>query len=184
VLLGGGIGSGKSSIAEVFAEHGFLVIDTDRVAAEMMRPGSEAASAVEDLWPSVVVGGVVDRAELARIVFADEGQLRRLEAITHPAIATEVTRRVAESAGPVLVEIPLVHLGLAGEWSRVAVIADEEIRIARAVARGGGAADIRRRVSNQVSDDKWAEWGDVVIENSGAWANTLQSTKAAIEALT
>ncbi len=184
VVLGGGIGAGKSTISEVFAQHGFSVIETDMISAEIMGPGSEATSAVGRRWPGVVEEGVVDRKALAGVVFADDSELRHLEAITHPAIAAEVDRRCSESHGAVLVEVPLPHLELSGDWFRIAVVADVEIRIARAIARGGDAADIRRRVSSQVSDAEWVEWADVVIDNSESWAATLEATEAAIEACT
>jgi dephospho-CoA kinase len=184
VLLGGGIGAGKSTIAAVFAENGFFSIDADRIAAEMMSPGSDTTVAVAQWWPSVVSCGAVDRRALAEIVFADEAELRHLETITHPEIVAEIVRRVSGESGAVIVEIPLLHLELPGVWCRIAVIADEDVRIARAVARGGTAADVCRRVSTQPSDDEWAEWGDVVIANSGSWADTLKAAEAAIAACT
>jgi dephospho-CoA kinase len=114
------------------------------------------------------------------VVFSDADELRRLEAITHPAIAAEISRRVTEDAGSVLVEIPLLRLELVGDWYKVAVVADEEIRIARAVARGASVADVRGRVAAQPSEDEWAEWGDFVIDNGRAWAETLLAVEAAI----
>jgi dephospho-CoA kinase len=181
-MLGGGIGAGKSTIGEVFAQHGFSVIEADVISAEIMGPGSEATLAVARRWPEVVEDGVVDRGALARVVFADASELQHLEAITHPAIAAEVDRRCSEDPGAVLVEVPLPHLELSGDWLRIAAVADVEIRIARAIARGGDADDTRRRVSSQMSDSEWAEWADVVIDNSGAWAATLEAAEAVIEA--
>lgn len=184
VLLGGGIGAGKSTIAEVFARHGFSSVNADRIAAEMMSPGSDTTAAVARQWPSVVSNGIVDRGALAEIVFADQAELRRLELITHPQIEAEIIRRISRDPGAIVVEVPLQHLELPGIWYRIAVIADEAVRIARAVARGGIATDIRRRASSQPSDDEWLEWGDMVIENSGSWAETLKATEAAIVACT
>jgi len=116
-------------------------------------------------------------------VFADEDELRQLESITHPAIAAEIARQVAERSGDVVVEIPLQHLDLSGDWYKIAVVADEEVRVARAVARGGDVADVHRRVSSQVSNEQWADWSDTVIDNGGAWAETLHAVRAVIEEL-
>jgi dephospho-CoA kinase len=125
----------------------------------------------------------VDRRALAQIVFASNSELRHLEAITHPAIAAEILRRVDESSRPVIVEVPLQHLVLPGDWCKAAVIADEGIRIVRAVERGGDPADIRRRVSSQVSDDEWTEWADIVIDNSGSWEGTRNHVDNVIDEL-
>jgi len=182
VLLGGGIGAGKSTVADVFALHGFHVVNADQVAADLMVPGSDISIAVAEEWPSVASNGVVDRQALALIVFADAGELRRLETLTHPAIADEIARRVSDAPGAVLVEIPLLRLEFSSDWHRIAVIADEKVRIARAVVRGGSAADIRRRVAAQPTDDEWVDWADAVIENGGAWSEALNATVLAIEA--
>ena len=180
VLLGGGIGAGKSTVAEEFGRSGFVVIDADTIGAQVLGPGTEATVALAQFWPGVVVEGVVDRKALAQIVFSDGKELRRLESITHPLIRDEITRLVSVTAGPVLVEIPLQHLTTPGDWFRVAVIANEEVRIARAIARGGDEADVRNRISSQVSDDDWVDWADTVIDNSGAWSETLRSIEAVV----
>jgi len=180
VLLGGGIGAGKSAIADLFVEAGFLLIEADRVGAEVLRPDTEATLAVARFWPAAVKEGVVDREFLAGVVFSDGADLRRLEAITHPAITAEIDRRVAEARGDVLVEVPLQHLAPSGDWIKVAVVADEETRIARAVGRGGDPADVRRRVSSQVPDHEWVAWADIVIDNNDAWSRTENAVHAVI----
>lgn len=184
VLLGGGIGAGKSTIAEEFGRRGFAVFDADTIGAGVLVPGTAATEAVAQRWPTVVSNGVVDRRALAQIVFSDEEELRRLESITHPAIRTEITRLVSATPGPALVEIPLQHLPISGDWFRVAVVANEGVRIARAVARGGDVTDVRNRVSSQVSDGAWIEWADLVIDNGGAWSETLQSIEAVVAEVT
>ena len=175
------IAAGKSSVGELFAEAGYLVIAADRVGAEVLAPGRDETDAVARAWPDVVVDGVVDRRALARIVFADGDALRLLESITHPAIVAEIERCVAAAEMDVLVETPVKHLDLFGNWIRVVVVADEETRIARAVARGGDPMDVRRRVASQIPDQEWEEWADVVIDNSGAWSETERVVRAAIE---
>jgi len=183
ILLGGGIGAGKSSVARLFAESGYLEIAADRVGVDVLRPGTEATVAVAREWPIVVSGGVVDRSALALIVFSDGDALRLLESITHPAIVAEIDRRVAGTDRDVVVETPVRHLELTGNWIRVAVVADEDTRIARAVARGGDPDDVRRRVASQVRDEDWEDWADVVVSNSGPWSETQQMVLAMIKGL-
>src|SRR6185312_3545053 len=92
VGLTGGIGSGKSEVAKIFAELGAFVIDTDELAREAVAPGSAGLSEVAAIWPQVVREGALDRQALAAIVFADDAQRERLNAIVHP----EVRRLAAE----------------------------------------------------------------------------------------
>ena len=181
VLLGGGIGAGKSTVAEEFGRLGFTVFDADAVGAEVLRTGRAETEAVAQRWPAVVSNGVVDRKALAQIVFSDAEELQRLESITHPSIRDEIMRLVSGTPGSVLVETPLQHLTMPGDWFKVAVIADQEVRIARAVTRGGDATDIRNRVASQVSDGEWVEWADTVIDNGGAWTETLRSIEAVVK---
>jgi dephospho-CoA kinase len=180
VLLGGGIGAGKSSIAKLFAGSGYLLIEADRVGADILAPHTDATAAVDQEWPEVVRDGVVDRSALARIVFADARALEVLESITHPAIAAEIDLRVVSTDLSIVVETPVKALELAGDWIRVAVVADEDTRIARAIARGGDPADVRRRVASQISDEEWTSWADVVIDNNRAWRETEQAAHAII----
>ncbi len=180
VLPGGGIGAGRSATADLFVKAGFLWIGADGIGTEVLRPDTEATWAVARFWPEAVKDGVVDREALAGIVFSDSADLARLEAITHPAIAAEIERRVADTPGDVIVEVPLTHLVPSRDWTKVAVVADEEIRIARAVERGGDPADVRRRVSSQVSDDEWIVWADFVIDNNHAWSTTAGTVQTVI----
>ncbi len=180
VLLGGGIGAGKSVIADLFVQAGFLLIEADAVGAEVLASHSEATRAVAKIWPEIVKRGVVDRKALAGIVFANREDLRRLEEITHPAIAATIEKQVADTTGDVIVEVPLKHLDLPGDWTRVVVVADEKIRISRAIERGGDPADILRRVGSQVSEEEWVDWADFVIDNSHAWATTEAAVRTVI----
>lgn len=180
LILGGGIGSGKSSVARLLVEAGFLHVEADRVGADVLGPHTEATEAVAALWPNVVASGIVDRQALAAIVFSNSSDLDRLEQITHPLIFDEIERLVAESSASVVVETPLRRLSPRGEWTRVAVIADEGLRIERAVRRGGDSEDIERRISVQATEAEWIEWADVIIDNNGAWSTTASSVASVI----
>ena len=181
VLLGGGIGAGKSAVAAIFERAGFLVIEGDEIGRSLLAAGTPETSAVRELWPSVVADGVVDRAALATIVFDDASELRKLEGVTHPAIAAEIARRLAKTEKDVVVEAPLMHLEISGEWTRVAVVADSRERLARAEARGGDPDDVKRRMKSQMSTAEWTSWADVVIDNNGAWAATERIVASMID---
>lgn len=181
VLLGGGIGAGKTSVGERFGEAGYLVIVADELGHDVLAEGRPAVVEVAQRWPSAVSGGVVDRHALARIVFSDPEALRELEAITHPRIADAIDRRI-EAAGstPVVVEIPVLGVVSGVDAVRIAVVADDEVRVARAVARGGDRDDVLARMRSQIDQAEWRAWADVVIDNSGAWAETERLVDAVI----
>ena len=93
-------------------------------------------------------------------------------------IISAIGEQVLEAPGPVVVEVP-VPLPLAGDWHRVFVDADEELRVERAVARGGEVGDIRRRVAAQPVRTAWLDWADQVIVNEG----TLQELGEQVDEL-
>ncbi|MGI9665975.1 MAG: dephospho-CoA kinase [Acidimicrobiia bacterium] len=182
VVLGGGIGAGKSTVAELFGDHGFGLIIADEVGREVLSPGTKAVDQVARRWPRAVVDGVVDRAALAQIVFADESELDALEAITHPYISQRISDGlVAAGDRPMLVEVPVLSVASRFAAVRIAVVADSEVRIARAVQRGNEVEDVRRRVAAQPTDAEWIEWADRVIDNSGSWAETERVVLSIIE---
>ena len=181
LLLGGGIGAGKSRVAGEFSRRGFEVIEADKVGHDVLISDLGAIAAVAAAWPDTVVGGVVDRANLARIVFSDAEALATLESITHPVIGEILRRRIGDAAGPVVVEIPLMKVLSEGPYLRVAVVADVQIREDRAVGRGASREDVRNRMSHQQSDAQWADWADRVVENSGDWDATAESVGALID---
>lgn len=165
-------------VARLFAELGFTVITADLVGHAALEPGGAAFDDVARRWPSVVVDGRVDRSLLAAVVFADIDELKALEQITHPAIISAIGEQVLGAPGPVIVEVP-VPLSLGDGWHRVYVEADEELRVERAVARGGEEADIRRRAAAQPDRATWLDWADRVIVNEG----TVEELRAEVGAL-
>jgi len=184
VLLGGGIGAGKTRITELFAAEGFLVISSDEVGHQVLAPGSDAVALVRSIWPDVVVDGVVDRLALAAHVFEDPAELARLEAITHPGIEAAIRGQVAASQTPVVIEVPIISVLSDAPFLHVAVIADETVRLERAVARGGVETDLRDRMRHQPTDDQWRDWAAFVIENSGSWETTEAQTRRVIDDVT
>lgn len=181
VLLGGGIGAGKSTVAAVFGDHGFEVIVADDVGREVLAPGTDAVDEVAGRWPEVVADGVVDRGRLAAIVFGDVDELRALEAITHPAIGALIRRRIAGAPGRrVVVEVPVMGVLVGLDALRIAVVAPDDVRLARAVSRGNTRDDVLARMASQPSQDDWRRWADAVIDNDGPWLATQRLVEALI----
>lgn len=173
VGLTGGIGSGKSSVARILANLGAIVIDADAVAREVVEPGQPALTKlVERFGPAVLASdGTLDRAAVAAIVFDDADARADLNAITHPAVGEEITRRIA-AAPPdavVIVDVPLlVESGMTRLYEMVLVVeASREVRLDRLEQRGLTRADAEARMAVQASDDDRRAIADVVIDNAG-----------------
>ena len=171
--LTGGIGSGKSTVSALLAQRGAVIIDADRIAREVVEPGTPGLAAVAAAFGDGVVGpdGGLDRPALAAVVFADPEARARLDAIVHPLVRARAVE-VAAAAPPdaVLVhDIPLlVETGQASRYDLVLVVhADLGTRVARLVARGMTEHDARARIAAQATDEQRAAVADVVLDNSG-----------------
>jgi len=147
VGLTGGIGSGKSTVADSFAAHGVPVIDTDVIARELTGPGGAALEAIRTAFGEAVIqaDGTLDRAALRRHVFSDSASRQRLEAILHPLIRQRAEQALATLTAPyALIVIPLlVETGAYRDvLDRVLVVdCPEDQQIARVMARSGLTRD-------------------------------------------
>lgn len=178
VLVGGGIGAGKSTVLRALEEAGYQVIEADRVGHRLLAEAGPVKDAVIERWPEVADGGIVSRPALAAIVFTDPGELQALEAITHPGIRADIERQsAAAGSASVAVEVPIIGMFDDG-WYRIAVVAPSEERVQRAVARGGIESDVRARVGTQADDDLWRGWADAVIENTGSLSDLRDQVRA------
>jgi dephospho-CoA kinase len=169
-VVTGGIGSGKSTITETLGELGAEIIDADRLGHDILDPDGPAFHPVAERWPSVVEDGRVDRSRLGRIVFSDPEALRELEAITHPAIAAEIARGIADAGDvTVVVEVSVPKDIVGAGWLRtiVADLEDDERR-ERLVARGMNDDDIERRMAAQPSRDGWRARGRWIVSTAGS----------------
>jgi dephospho-CoA kinase len=171
--LTGGIGSGKSTVATLLAARGAVVVDADRIAREVLEPGTPGLSAVvTEFGPGVLTAdGALDRAALAAIVFSDDDARRRLDGLVHPLVRHR-TAELVQAAPPdavVVNDVPLlVETGQAGSYDLVLVVeADLETRVARLIGRGLTEADARARILAQATDDQRRSVADVVLDNSG-----------------
>ncbi|HEY2563051.1 MAG TPA: dephospho-CoA kinase [Acidimicrobiales bacterium] len=175
VGLTGGIGAGKSAVADLLAEHGAVLIDADRIAREVVEPGGPAYQPLVDRFGPTIVdaAGRVDRPALAAIVFSDPGALADLNAITHPAIGAEMARRKEAAEGTdqvVVLDIPLLkaaHRETMSLDSVVVVDAPVETALARLVElRGMTREDAEARMAAQVSREERLSGADLVVDNS------------------
>ena len=177
VGLTGGIGSGKSAVADLFAAHGVAVVDTDAVAHALTTPGGSAMPAIRAEFGDGVVGpdGALDRAAMRGIVFADPPARKRLEAILHPMIRSESERRVtagAMQAPYVILMVPL--LVESGDYrkrvDRIAVVdCAESTQISRVMSRNRLAREeVERILAAQATRAERLAAADDVIENDGA----------------
>jgi dephospho-CoA kinase len=172
--LTGGIGSGKSTVAAQLAARGALVVDADRIAREVVEPGTPGLAAVADAFgPGVLTAdGALDRAALAAIVFSDPEARARLDGIVHPLVRARAKELIAQAPADAVVvqDVPLlVETGQAGQYDLVLVVeADLETRVARLAVRGLGEDDARARIAAQATDEQRRAVADVVLDNSGA----------------
>ena len=194
IALTGGIASGKSTIARRLAEHGAVVIDADALVRELQEPGQPVLAAIaERFGPGVLTAeGLLDRAALGALVFADRAKLGVLNDIVHPAVKAESQRRFraaidADPRAVVVYDVPLLAEARGtAEWDLVVVAhAPAEVRVARMVAdRGMSEDEARARVANQASDAERLKLADVVIDTAGTMQDTLAQADALWDRLT
>ncbi len=183
--LTGGIASGKSTVAELFAAHGVPVLDTDRIAREVVEPGRDALRAVIAEFGTEMLGvdGRLDRPALRRLIFAEPAARGKLEAILHPAIRAELARQSARAGGPyqILVIPLLVESGRIDAVDRIlAVDCPVEDQLARLQARDGETAEsAQAMIAAQASRDARLAAADDVILNAG----TMSDLSAQVELL-
>ncbi len=188
--LTGGIGSGKSAAADLFAQLGAAVVDTDAIAHELTRPGGAAIPRVREQFGEGCIGpdGAMDRKRVRELVFDDPLAKKRLEALLHPMIRAESQRRIAaaEGAAPYVVHVvPLLveSLDYHSRVQRVLVVdCAEDVQVERVRQRSGLAEDeIRRIIAAQASRGERLAAADDVIDNSGPLA-ALQPQVLALHA--
>ncbi|WPJ92867.1 dephospho-CoA kinase [Corynebacterium sp. UMB2355A] len=188
--LTGGIGSGKSSVAALLRERGFVVVDADRIARDVLQPGSDALKEVAAAFGDDLVdaSGVLNRKLLAQRAFVSEEQTQKLNSITHPAIRKESSRQFdaaeAEGARVAVYDMPLlVELGLHRQMDFTVVVdVNEEERVRRLVQlRGLSEADARSRIARQIDDDDRLAAADYVIDNNGPLSELAPQVDALVD---
>ncbi|MBV8540554.1 MAG: dephospho-CoA kinase [Pseudonocardiales bacterium] len=180
VGLTGGIGSGKSMVAARLAQCGAWVIDSDRVAREVIEPGTAGLRAVAEEFGAEILAedGALNRAALAARVFNDADARGRLNAIVHPLVAARSAELVAVAPPDAVVvqDVPLlVEAGMVAGFPLVVVVhADTDVRLRRLVERRGMAgSDAAARIAAQATDAQRRAAADVWLDNSGCREDTL-----------
>lgn len=187
LALTGGIGSGKSTVAEFFADHGATIIDADAISRELIEPGQPVLDEVATAFGQHLLDetGRLDRQALAKIVFNDDDARQQLNGIVHPAVRAESARlrEAALATDPqhavIIEDIPLlIETGQAQQFDGViVVIADYQTRLQRLVdVRGMDATDAKSRIAAQATDEQRRAVADWCIDNSG----TLDETRAQV----
>jgi len=178
--LTGGIGSGKSTVARLFIDQGYPLVDADKVAREIVEPGQPALQELADAFGADIItaSGDLDRQLLAQRAFVDKEHTEKINAITHPKIQAR-TQELFDSyreqdVEAVIYDMPLlVDNGLdeAMDWVIVVDVAPQE-RIRRLVEfRGMDEEDARRRMNSQIPDGLRLAAADSVIDNNAAEEN-------------
>ena len=173
--LTGGSGSGKSTVAGLLVDRGATLLDADAIVRELQQPGTPVFVAMVARWGDEVVtaDGTLDRTAVAARAFTDPDELAALNAIVHPAVGDEMTRRrrdLAKTDDTVVLDIPLLvesgHEGLGGV---IVVDVDPEVALARLVAsRGLTVEDAGNRMAHQASREERLARADLVIDNGGS----------------
>lgn len=186
VGLTGGIGSGKSTVAELFAERGVALVDTDAIAHELSGPRGEAMDEIGATFGNAVLSadGSLDRAAMRALVFSDPSAKRRLEAILHPLIRrrSDECCAAAEYAPYVLLVVPLLveTASYRRRADRVLVVdCDEALQIARVTARNGLSAEaVQAIMAAQASRAERQAAADDLVVNNGELAELLPQIDA------
>ncbi|MFH9688771.1 dephospho-CoA kinase [Streptomyces sp. NPDC017413] len=174
VGLTGGIGAGKSEVSRLLVKYGAVLIDSDRIAREVVEPGTPGlAAVVEEFGPGVLTAeGALDRPALGALVFADAGRLAALNAIVHPLVGARAAEqeRAAPEDAIVVHDVPLLtENGLAPLYDLVVVVdASAEIQLDRLVTlRGMTESDARARMAAQATRDQRRAVADLIVDNDG-----------------
>jgi len=182
--LTGGIASGKTTVANLFAALGVPVVDTDLLAREVVAPGSPLLAQIAARFGAAVLmqDGSLDRREMRARVFSEPAERLWLEQLTHPAIRALTDERCEAAVGPyVIVAIPLlVETGAADRFDRVLVVdCEPEVQLARLTARDGATRDqALAMLAAQVPREKRLAVADDVIHNDGDIARLRDQVEA------
>lgn len=177
IALTGGIASGKTAVAELFATLGVPVLDTDVISREVVAPGMPALQQIVEAFGADILdpNGSLDRTKMRARVFSDPNERKRLEAILHPAIREELATRAAHAGGLYQIHvIPLlIESGRAGDYDRVLVVdCPEQDQLNRLMARDASSKDEAQRIiAAQASREQRLELADDVIVNTGTLAD-------------
>jgi len=191
--LTGGIASGKSTVAGMFAALGCVTIDADQIVARLYQPGQAGHQALVRTYGESILApdGGIDRRKLAALALATDDDAKKLNALIHPLVIDEQARLIAaeeQSSGHhqiVIVEATLlIESGGKSRYDRIIVVdVDPETQLARAVARGMTPEDAKQRIARQMQRQERLRYADYVIDSSGTLSDTEAETVRVYQAL-
>jgi dephospho-CoA kinase len=188
----GGVGSGKSAVADALAAAGALVLEADLVGHEVTDTDSEVRAALVAEYGAEVYrpDGRLDRARVAARVFADPAARARLDALVHPRLVARLERRLADLRARGVRAVVVLDAALLLDWGLerdcdavLAVAAPLETRLARLRGRGMGEEDARRRIAAQRGDDAFRAAADATLENAGSLDDLAHAARHTVAAL-
>lgn len=180
VALTGNIGSGKSVAGEFFQQKGITVIDTDKIARDVVEPGEKALAEVVEVFGKDLLekDGTLNRKKLGSIVFADEEKRKKLEAILHPAIWQRLQKDMDwDNERLVIAEVPLLfEANWQDRFDKIILIkAEDNVRLKRIMKRDDlSEEEAKKRLESQMSQEEKEKRADFVVDNSGDWLDTLR----------
>jgi dephospho-CoA kinase len=187
VGLTGGIGSGKSTVADWLRDAGFEVVDADLLVADLYRPGGEGAAAVRDLLGPEMLGGEggVDHPKVAARVFSDPQARRALEQAVHPLVRKRFHEIEARTSGVAVLEATLlVEAGYGPDFDLIVTVeAPCELRLDRAVARGMSEEAVRARLLAQGDGEDRRKAAHRILDNSGGLEHLRRQVDELIDEL-
>ncbi|BFH15435.1 dephospho-CoA kinase [Paenibacillus melissococcoides] len=185
--LTGGIASGKSTVSRLLVERGALLVDADRIAREIVLPGSPALDQIAERFGAdmLLPDGSLDRKRLGNVVFSNTAERKALEEITHPAIRQEMMTQMRRLEGEhpqslVVVDVPLLYeSGLTDRFEEIVVVyVPKEIQLERLMRRDGlTEAEASERLLSQWDIEMKRERADYVIDNSKGMEETRQQVE-------
>ena len=188
VALTGGIGSGKSTVGQIFEDLGAIVTDSDQLARDVVERGTNGFDQIISAFgDEVLKNGDLDRAALGELVFKDPVKRKQLEQITHPLIRKAFSKIVESSKGDSIVvnQIPLlVESNHDYKFDHVITIsASEDVRIERLLKRGMNLNQIKQRLQAQSTDAQREQISDSIIRNDKSQAELLPEVEKVWELL-
>lgn len=185
--LTGGIASGKSTVSKMLVRLGALLIDADRIAREVVMPGSPVLAEVAAHFGQEVLNedGTLNRKRLGEIIFHDPAEREKLDSLMHPPIRQQMKDRMREHASRdpnsmIVVDVPLLYeSGLESMFDEVVVVyVPESVQIARLMERNQlPREEAIRRLQSQMPLEKKRERADVVIDNQGTIDETMRQVE-------
>ncbi len=193
IALTGGIGTGKSTVSNLFKEKGVTVIDLDQLVRDLQKPGKDVYNRIVEAFGEEILdaNGEIDRRKLGSIVFLDPEKRETLNKIVHPKVLSELKDRLfkLEKKGEklIVVEIPLLYeLGLQKLFDAVILVyAPEDLQIKRVMARDSlSKQEAINRINSQIPIEEKRKKAEYVIDNSGSLENTRQQFDVLFKELT